>query len=195
VRTDDDRDARLEAHLDRIGEALETADADRTQVHARRRLSIATDVAERRGRRRPPRLDSYSLCAIPRICSRDMVPTISGCFSWTCCSTFPTSSSSDSPRTVSPHGQSTFIAILPPLGRRAAPCYAASASRSSASRAAACSAAFFERPVPTPASTPSITAAQVNVRSCGGPVTSSTEYETCRPRRASSSWSSVLWST
>src|SRR4051812_90946 len=52
--------------------------------------------------------------------------------------------------------------------------YAARASRSSASRAAACSASFFERPVPTPASSPSITAAQVNVRSCGGPATSRT---------------------
>src|SRR5215210_8056036 len=51
---------------------------------------------------------------------------------------------------------------------------AARASRSSASRAAACSASFFERPVPTPASSPSITAAHVNVRSCGGPATSRT---------------------
>ena len=38
-----------------------------------------------------------------------------------------------------------------------------------ASRAASCSAAFFDGPFPTPASSPSITAAQVNVRSCGGP--------------------------
>src|SRR5215203_6203162 len=52
--------------------------------------------------------------------------------------------------------------------------HAARASRSRASRAAACSASFFERPVPTPASSPSITAAQVNVRSCGGPATSRT---------------------
>src|SRR6185437_539319 len=56
--------------------------------------------------------------------------------------------------------------------------------RSSACLAAACSAAFFERPVPTPASSPSITAAHLNVRSCGGPFTSRTEYETWRPRRA-----------
>src|SRR6478672_8573417 len=46
-----------------------------------------------------------------RICSRDMVPTMSGCLSWTCASTFVTSSSSLSPRTVSPHGQLTSLAI------------------------------------------------------------------------------------
>src|SRR4051812_28160826 len=50
----------------------------------------------------------------------------------------------------------------------------APASRSSACLAAACSAAFFERPVPTPTSSPSITAAHRNVRSWGGPSTSST---------------------
>ena len=41
-------------------------------------------------------------------------------------------------------------------------------------RRAGDSAAFFDGPLPTPASSPSITAAQVNVRSCGGPSTSST---------------------
>src|SRR5947207_1474715 len=59
---------------------------------------------------------------MPRICSRDMVPTMSGCLSWMCCSTFATSSSSDSPRTVSPHGQLTLIAMLPPLGKTAILC-------------------------------------------------------------------------
>src|SRR6185437_263747 len=54
------------------------------------------------------------------------------------------------------------------------PRYAATPRRSSASRAASCSAAFFERPRPTPTSSPSITAAQVKRRSCGGPCTSST---------------------
>src|SRR6476619_4232544 len=52
--------------------------------------------------------------------------------------------------------------------------YAVPMSRSSACCAAACSAAFFERPVPTPASWPSTTAAQRKVRSCGGPSTSRT---------------------
>src|SRR6188508_1533386 len=45
----------------------------------------------------------------------------------------------------------------------------APARRSSAWLAAACSAAFFERPVPTPTSSPSITAAHLNIRSWGGP--------------------------
>ena len=47
-------------------------------------------------------------------------------------------------------------------------------SAASACWAAVCSASFFERPVPRPASTPSTIAAAVNVRSCGGPSTSST---------------------
>src|SRR6185295_14953864 len=46
------------------------------------------------------------------------------------------------------------------------PRYAATPRRSSASRAASCSAAFFERPRTTPTSSPSITAAQVKRRSC-----------------------------
>ena len=40
--------------------------------------------------------------------------------------------------------------------------------------AAACSASFFVLPVPLPSSSPSICAAQMNCRSCGGPSTSST---------------------
>ena len=47
-------------------------------------------------------------------------------------------------------------------------------SSSSASRAASCSAAFFEPPSPTPSSLPSTTAAQVKCRSCGGPSAEST---------------------
>src|SRR5215210_884645 len=62
---------------------------------------------------------------------------------------------------------------------------AGSAAR--ASRAAFCSAAFLESPFPTPACSPSMTAAHVNERSCGGPSTSITEYETFDPRRAASS--------
>jgi hypothetical protein len=51
----------------------------------------------------------------------------------------------------------------------------ASARRlSRACRAASCSAAFFERPVPRPTCSPSIVAAQVKCRSCGGPSTSTT---------------------
>ena len=41
----------------------------------------------------------------------------------------------------------------------------------SASLAASCSASFFDRPVPVPTTSPSIIAAAVNVRSCGGPST------------------------
>src|SRR5262249_6872368 len=67
--------------------------------------------------------------------------------------------------------------------------------QSRACLAASCSAAFFERPVPVPARSSSITAAHVKRRSCGGPSTSSTVYVTWRPRRASASCSSVLWST
>src|SRR5829696_229889 len=44
-----------------------------------------------------------------------------------------------------------------------------------ASRAAFCSAAFFESPFPIPACSPSMTAAHVKERSCGGPSTSITE--------------------
>src|SRR4051794_39503451 len=58
----------------------------------------------------PPALRRYSAWAIPRIWSRDIVPTMSGWSLWTCASTFETSSSSLSPRMVSPHGQSTFWA-------------------------------------------------------------------------------------
>src|SRR5690242_18260185 len=50
-----------------------------------------------------------------RICSRDIDPTMSGCLSWIWASTLPTSSSSDSPRTVSPHGQLTCLAISAPF--------------------------------------------------------------------------------
>src|SRR4051812_12933778 len=83
-------------------------------MHAIGKLPGAADGAA------PGGPNAYSVCAIPRICSRDIVPTMSGCLSWMCCSTLVTSSSSDSPRTVSPHGQSTFIAIAPPLGRKEA---------------------------------------------------------------------------
>lgn len=51
---------------------------------------------------------------------------------------------------------------------------ASAAIRASAWRAASCSAAFFEGPCPTPISSPSMFAAQVNVRSWGGPWTSRT---------------------
>src|SRR2546426_555883 len=47
-------------------------------------------------------------------------------------------------------------------------------SFASAWRAASCSAAFFDRPLPTPTCSPSIVAAQVKLRSCGGPSTSTT---------------------
>lgn len=56
-----------------------------------------------------------------------------------------------------------------------APPSTAGSSRSSACLAASCSAAFFELPAPVPASAPSMTAAHVKRRSCGGPSTSSTE--------------------
>src|SRR5438067_1833834 len=66
---------------------------------------------------------------------------------------------------------------------------------SRASRAASCSASFFERPVPVPTTSPSMIAAAVNDLSCGGPSTLTVAYDTLRPLRASCSCSSVLWST
>ena len=48
-------------------------------------------------------------------------------------------------------------------------------SLASTSWAAACSAAFFDCPWPTPTCSPSTVAAHVNERSCGGPSTFSTE--------------------
>ena len=53
VRPDDDGDARLEAHLDRLGERLEAAQLDRSQVHARGRLRGAADAAAPRAFTRP----------------------------------------------------------------------------------------------------------------------------------------------
>ena len=55
---------------------------------------------------------------------------------------------------------------------RAARCHAPSSSI--ADRAACCSASFLERPVPVAISSPPIRAETVNVRSCGGPVSSTT---------------------
>src|SRR5581483_11003698 len=78
-----------------------------------------------------------------------------------------------------------LLAPLPHAGRMPE-------SRSSASRAASCSAAFFERPAPTPSCSPFTIAAQVKCRSCGGPSTARTAYVTCLPVRASTSCSSVL---
>src|ERR687888_114577 len=45
-----------------------------------------------------------------RSCSRDIVPTMSGCLSRMCSSALARSSSSVSPRMVSPHWQSIFFA-------------------------------------------------------------------------------------
>ena len=165
VRPDHDRDPRLEANLDRFGERLEAAQLDRSQVHASGRLKGATDAAAPLAVTRPGPSPGSARATSSR-------PSRGG-LSWTCCSTFATSSSSLSPRTVSPHGQSTFWA-MGSSSSRSRESYAAPARRSSACFAASCSAAFFERPVPTPASSPSITAAHLKVRSCGGPWTSST---------------------
>ena len=59
VRPDDDGDARLEPDLDRVGERLEAAQLDCTQVHARGRLTIEADgparLAPRATRPRSPR--------------------------------------------------------------------------------------------------------------------------------------------
>src|SRR5215831_3348506 len=54
VRTDHDRHARLEPNLDGIREGLEAADADRTQVHARRTLATCADAATEAGANRLP---------------------------------------------------------------------------------------------------------------------------------------------
>src|SRR5881227_1698409 len=54
----------------------------------------------------------------------------------------------------------------------------AASSLASASRAASCSAAFFVCPSPRPSSSPSMIAAQVKRRSCGGPSTETSAYTT-----------------
>ena len=66
---------------------------------------------------------------------------------------------------------------------------------SRASRAASCSEPFLLRAEPRPSSCPATRARDVNQRWCGGPDTSAIAYVTDAPRRASSSWSTVLWST
>src|SRR5207248_1543819 len=65
--------------------------------------------------------------------------------------------------------------LLQPLLRMLLPGHGRQDARDrSASRAASCSAAFFERPSPTPSCSPSTTAAHVKWRSCGGPLASTT---------------------
>jgi hypothetical protein len=89
VWADDHGDARLEAHLDRIGERLEAAQLDRAQVHADRRLAVAADAYPGR---RSFRLDlggvfprpAYASSAMARMSSRDIFPTSSGC-AWRTC--------------------------------------------------------------------------------------------------------------
>ena len=57
-------------------------------------------------------------------------------------------------------------------GRMPEIAYGSSASSlASAALAASCSAAFFVRPSPRPSSSPSMIAAHVKLRSCGGPST------------------------
>ena len=102
VRADDDRDARLEADLDRVDERLEPAQLDRLQVHAERGYRAA---------RTPPG------CRLPARAARAPVER---------------------------------LAARPPARRPSS-----------------------SGPCPCPASSPSIIAAAVNVRSCGGPSTSS----------------------
>ena len=139
VRADDDGDARLEANLDRLRERLEAAQLDRSQVHA----------AGGYGARRMPPRPAHSLgLSHPGEDLRraTLVPTRSGGRSWTCCSTCRDQRPRRSRRaSVSPHGQSTHLGHRVLLRTRSG-CYAAGARRSSASLAAACSAAFFERP-------------------------------------------------
>ena len=65
----------------------------------------------------------------------------------------------------------------------------------SASAAAACSAAFFERPEPWPTASPLTLAATSKTRSCGGPDSPVTSYRTRRPARARRSCSADLKSS
>src|SRR6184192_2620087 len=60
----------------------------------------------------PANLLGQAACAISMILSRVIVPTRSGWSAWTCASTLATSSSSVSPRSVSPQGQSTSLAMI-----------------------------------------------------------------------------------
>src|SRR4029453_3868107 len=97
VRAHDHGHTRLEANLDRLGERLEAAQLDGAKVHAPGRLARSPDYA--------------ASSAMSRICSLDIVPTMSWCLSCIWASTLVTSSSSLSPRTVAPHGQFTCFAI------------------------------------------------------------------------------------
>ena len=72
---------------------------------------------------------------------------------------------------------------------------ASGCSVSSAIRAASCSACFFERPAPRPTGAPATVATTSNVRSCGGPASTSTVYSTVSERRARRSCSVDLKST
>jgi hypothetical protein len=67
------------------------------------------------------------------------------------------------------------LGILRAAGTHAPQDAGSGSSLLSASRAASCSAAFFEWPSPTPSWTPSTTAAQVKWRSWGGPSALRTE--------------------
>ena len=102
VRTDDDGDARLEANLDRFGERLEAAQLDRSQVHARGRLRGAADAA------RAPRRYTRSGPSPGSGHATSSRPGRGGCPGCAARRSRP-SSSSLSPRTVSPHGQIDFL--------------------------------------------------------------------------------------
>ena len=181
VRPDDHADARLEAHLDRIGKRLEATDLDRTEMHvvagyragrtatrrrhrpplfycrARRRGVVVPGqrgVLVRRGLEVVEELEDPGLVLAP--CLVLLEPG----------------------ETQFRVGRPPFChpARVPASGAAYRPSYAASpVIFASASRAASCSAAFFEPPSPTPNCSPSTSAAHVKWRSCGGPSAERTE--------------------
>ncbi len=74
----------------------------------------------------------------------------------------------DSGRDAPTRPSGAAVPLRGPRGTQPGSCGGSTSRRSSASRAASCSALFFEGPRPTPTWTPSIDAAAVKVRSCGG---------------------------
>ena len=77
-------------------------------------------------------------------------------------------------RLEAPHMNRAEVHASTSLTRAPAGAPQPACSRSSARRAAACSASFFEAPAPRPYSSSSTSAAHVKARSCGGPSTETT---------------------
>ena len=166
VRPDDHADARLEANLDRVGKRLEATELYRAEMH------VVAGYRDGRTATRPGRAQRSVLVRLGRPVVEELEDPALG-RRW--------DSSSSSRIRCSSELLGRFgvmlAAIYPPgRGSRLETAQAATSGEifSSASRAASCSAAFFEPPSPTPSCSPSTTAAHVKCRSCGGPSAEST---------------------